>query len=213
MPPARTRWRHALRSRRVAVLLALAAVGWAGHPSPAQAALSASAARYFALGYLWGDGHAVGDGWRFLSCEQGSADRFAAAAAVLGAAVERSRARPVCGRQHAKMYAVLARHLDLDVNQPGMPPALEQADVTETKEFLTGVIEGEGNPGTGMVLDDPSATRAKVMTALMNRTPVSAQLWHNGTNTYFRVYAVRADWPKLRDWPWASCARVPGHYC
>lgn len=148
-----------------------------------------------------------------MSCEAASADRFAASATGLGATVTRTRARAVCGRGNAKMYAVRARHLDLDVNQTGMPPALEQADVAETEEFLTGVIEGEGNPGTGMVLDDPSAARAKVMTALMNRTPVSAQLWHNGTNSYFRVYAVRADWPKFRDWPWASCARVPGHSC
>lgn len=148
-----------------------------------------------------------------MSCELASADRFAASAQVLGATVQRTRARPVCGRDNANMYAVRADHLNLDVNQAGMPPALAQANVTETEEFLTGVIEGEGNPGTGLVLDDPSATRAKVMLTMMNRTPVAVELWHHNANSYFRVYAVRADWPKFQDWPWASCARVPGHNC
>lgn len=170
-------------------------------------------ARFFALGYLWGDGHPHEGGWGFRSCELASADRFAASAEALGAVVKRSQARPVCGRDNSPMYAVRADSLSLDVNLPGMPPALRDADDAETREFLVGVIEGEGNGGSGLVLDDPMASRVTAMATLLARVSVRTDQQSNQNRNFFRLFAVKADWAKFGDWPWASCARVPGHNC
>lgn len=111
------------------------------------------------------------------------------------------------------MYAVRADSLSLDVNLPGMPPALRDADDAETREFLVGVIEGEGNGGSGLVLDDPMGSRVTAMATLLARVSVRTDQQSNQNRNFFHLFAVKADWAKFRDWPWASCARVPGHNC
>ena len=190
--------------RAVALLASCVAAASLSAMSPAASAaqMSRADARAFALGYLWSDGHHVHDGSGVLSMHQRVlVAQFTLAARIAGGDVHTGR-NPRNGR-----YVARVRHLPLDVNLRGTPPALRTATDRQVKAFLAAVLQCEAQRG-GQVLDDPHLSRILAAQRLLARVGIRSHYWHG---RIYHLVAERADWHKFNSFPVLLWDRVPGH--
>lgn len=195
--------RATLQAAGALLTAAVVVLGVAGPAPRAEAepdlGVSAADAPYLVLGYLWGDGYRMPDGQvGFSTPVRRIADRFAQAAVVSGARVER--------RSNGRRYGVRIHGFGPTVVFDRLPPALRSAPDSATRAFLVGVIETEGL-ATGLVIDDPDPARPAAVAPLLARVGVRS---HTEGTRLVKLVAEPADWHVFRGFPFCWWKRVPG---
>lgn len=154
---------------------------------------------FVVLGYLWGDGWLGRDGkWHFRSSSVMEAERFEASALAAGI--------PLTKREKGKWFAYDIDRLPVAFDEYKVPPVVRQGSPGQIASFLSAVIECEGSTG-GLVLDDPTSERADAMVAMLGSVGVHSQVV--GKN-FKQVFADKADWNRIHQFPFIVWARVPG---